>query len=231
MDLAQYLALIQTEHLYFTRGDQFDDPFEGSYPIKNLNDCKFKSNNGRESYNAKDMRKNIAISCWHSSEYESDAMWRLYTPAGQGIVVTTTMPKLIQQLGLHAYVTPVKYIDFITEKAEIDIPAFVFEYKRKAFTHEQEVRAIIINMGDGEDPVMDGPVVLPQSPDPKGMPPEDQLVEVDLVDLIESVIVSPDSEDWFLEVVKTATEPSSLKDLKIQKSSLSTDPVYANVSI
>lgn len=231
MDIAQYLALIQTEHLHFTRGDQFDDPFEGSYPIKNLNDFEFESDNGRKSEYAKNMRKNIAISCWHKSEHESDAMWRLYTPPGQGIVVTTTVPKLTRELDSHGYVTPVKYIDFITEKADIYTPAFTFEYKRKAFTHEQEVRAIINNMMDGRNPIMDGPVVCGQLPNPKGMPPEDQLVEVDLVDLIDDVLVSPDSEPWFLQVVQRVTKPSRLKNLDVKPSRLSTDPVYANISI
>lgn len=46
MDLAQYLALIQTGCLYFKRGDKFDDPFEGSYPIKNLNDFELESGSG-----------------------------------------------------------------------------------------------------------------------------------------------------------------------------------------
>lgn len=231
MDLAQYLALIQTEHLYFTRGDQFDDPFEGSYPIQNLNDFDLENHNGEKSEYAENMRKNIAISCWHKSESESDAMWRLYTPPGQGIVVTTTVPKLTQELDSHGYVIPVKYIDFMTETVEIDTPAFVFDYKRKAFTHEQEVRAIINNMWDGRNPIMNGPDVLPQPPDPKGMRPEDQLVEVNLVDLIKNIIVSPNSKPWFLNVVQRVTKSSSLKHINVKPSCFSADPVYANISI
>lgn len=155
----------------------------------------------------------------------------IHPPPGQGIVITITIPKLEDQLSAQGYVTPADYIDFLSEKAEIPTPAFVYHYKRKAFKHEGEVRAIIDKMWDGRNPDMDGSVVRAQSPDPKGMPPEDQLVEVDLVDLIKSVIVSPDSEDWFLKVVQRATKSSLLKDLDVKLSSLSIDPVYANISI
>ena len=36
MDFSKLVSLIDSESLYFTRADKFEDPFEGSYPNKNV---------------------------------------------------------------------------------------------------------------------------------------------------------------------------------------------------
>jgi len=42
IDLAKTIHLLATKTLHFTRIDQFDDKFEGSYPVQNLNDWESK---------------------------------------------------------------------------------------------------------------------------------------------------------------------------------------------
>jgi hypothetical protein len=39
-------------------------------------------------------RKSVAASCWIESEYESAAMWGLYTAAKEGVAVDTSFKKL-----------------------------------------------------------------------------------------------------------------------------------------
>jgi hypothetical protein len=78
MDLAKYLALLDTSTLYLARPDQFDDPVEGYHPDANVQlydefmSMFGKADERREA--AKliaspaqilEARERVAISCWH----------------------------------------------------------------------------------------------------------------------------------------------------------------------
>ncbi len=47
----------------------------------------------------------FGVSCWHKSEYESEAMWKLYAAAGQGIAIESTIGQLDAALGNRPEVT------------------------------------------------------------------------------------------------------------------------------
>jgi hypothetical protein len=34
------------------------------------------------------------VNCWHKSDYESEAMWKLYSASGQGIAIESTIKQL-----------------------------------------------------------------------------------------------------------------------------------------
>ena len=78
MDFTKLISLIDSESLYFTRADKFDDPFEGSYPKINvdLRDRYPETVSPKKKKNANRLIKNmawhnerwpeyIAINCWH----------------------------------------------------------------------------------------------------------------------------------------------------------------------
>ena len=113
LDVAKFVSLLQTQSIHFPRGDQFEDPFEGSYPLSSID--VFEGNDG--GYSAEEWKKFAAVSCWYKSDIESDAMWKLYTSHKQGIAIKTTWDKLAAAVQGHAYVTSVKYIDFVKGKA------------------------------------------------------------------------------------------------------------------
>ncbi len=223
LDIAKFSALLQTESLYFCRGDKFDDPFEGSYPLSNLD--AFGSN--KDGYSAKAWKKYVAVSCWYNSDIESDAMWRLYTSNKQGIAIKTSWSKLEKAIESHAYMTSVKYIDFIKDNAPICIPTDVFEYKRKAYIHENEVRAIITKYP--KVGIVNG---MPLNSEPikgKEIPEHGLFIEVDLPELLENIVVTPYSDPWFVNVIKELANKYELpKDIVIE-SELKIDPVYANI--
>lgn len=79
-DLAKFTFLLQKQALHFCRGDKFDDPFEGSYPLSAID--VFET--GSTSYSAKAWKEFVAVSCWHNSDIESDAMWRQRWPHKTG---------------------------------------------------------------------------------------------------------------------------------------------------
>ena len=223
LDLARFVSLLQTHALHFCRGDKFQDPFEGSYPISNLSDfCPTG-----ESYDAEAWRRFVVVSCWHASDCESDAMWRLYSKEGQGLAITTSRKSLEQALAGEGYVKGVNYIDFIRGRADLRVPSDVFEYKRKAFVHESEVRAIITHYPqtgfEGGMPCLSRPVDGEEFPE-RGYP-----FEIDLEKLINSVVVSPSAPDWFFEVVKLLVEKYELSPQLVMRSSLRADPAYARM--
>ena len=223
LDLAKFTSMLQQQELHFTRGDKFEDSFEGSYPVKNRNDFS----HGRNGYSAEDWKKFVAVTCWHSSNIESDAMWRLYTNNKQGVAIKTTWQKLESAVEGHAYLTDVKYIDFVKGCANIYIPSDVFEYKREAYMHEHEVRAIVTKY-----PKTGIKDCVPLNSAPlKGeeIPESGYFLEVDIIKLIESIVVTPYSDPWFVDVVRKLAYKYGLPQNIVVDSELKADPIYAKI--
>jgi hypothetical protein len=87
--------------------------------------------------------RTLGVSCWHINEYESEAMWQLYTVAGRGIAIESTKATLEGVLGGKGItVGQVRYADF---DSDIDTGLWRDKgfLKRKSFEHEQELRATI----------------------------------------------------------------------------------------
>ena len=81
--------------------------------------------------------------------------------------------------------------------------------KRKSFEHEKELRAIVVIPPDGMN-----------WKSPKGIG-----INIDINNLVEEIYVSPKSEDWFLDLVKSITKKYNL-DKEIIRSSLADGPIY-----
>lgn len=225
LDLAKFTFLLQKQALHFCRGDKFDDPFEGSYPISARDSDLFQG--GSNGYSAEAWNKLVAVSCWHKSDIESDALWRLYTSMKQGVAIKTTWEKLQAVVDGHAYLASVTYIDFIKDHAQIHIPSDVFEYKRTAYIHENEVRAIATRYP--KTGIENG---MPANSKPipgEEIPESGLLVEFNLSDLIDKIVVSPYSDSWFVDVVKGLSDNYASLGSIVMESELKADPVYAKI--
>ncbi|MCJ7546081.1 MAG: DUF2971 domain-containing protein [Deltaproteobacteria bacterium] len=121
------------------------------------------------------LRDRVYGQCWTMTK-ETDAAWRMYIPAGNGVRLKTTIKKLHKSLerAQAAYVTMSCYIGRVEYKTEDELnawfsdPQWVKEhlfsvgcrgqaesllFKRKEFEPEQEVRLIYLephNMGDND---------------------------------------------------------------------------------
>lgn len=148
-------------------------------------------------------RKEYFVSCWHSNDFESEAMWNLYISAkNQGVAIQSTVERLCYSLDNKDFeVGKVNYISF---KEPLDIDSIPVWYKRTAFQHEQEVRAIIREAG-----VTSG-----------GKP-----VAVDLDMLIEKVYISPSAPNWFASLVEHVLHNYGLNK-KVEHSKLDNEPIY-----
>jgi hypothetical protein len=148
-------------------------------------------------------RKDYFVSCWHANERESEAMWKLYISAkNQGVAIQTTMERLCYSIGKTGFeVGNVNYISYEKPLKVNDVPIW---YKRTAFKHENEVRAIFKEAGSIRG----------------GMP-----VEMDLNMLIERVYVSPSAPVWFANLVGSVLKKYGLNKL-VEHSKLDESPIY-----
>ena len=122
------------------------------------------------------------VSCWHESNVESEALWRLYCPPpSPGIAIRTTYSALNMSLGDDPDISigRVRYIDF--QKGFAGVSGAIFR-KRESLSHEREVRAVIHDFSDR---------------DTLG-----KLRPIDLGQLIVAVIVSPFAPTWFDAILR-----------------------------
>jgi hypothetical protein len=86
----------------------------------------------------------------------------------------------------------VNYLDYNTERIEEQRGHLVFMSKRKSFEHEREVRLIFWSVDD----------VSSYNTRKNHEPPPGYPIDCDLGELIQSVYVSPASQDWYLGLVR-----------------------------
>ena len=211
MDLGKFIHLISTKKLYFASADSFDDPFEGAkgliekkqnwdsyfrYAIKTVPDAspdmlipeQVEKDAQRlliEMDQSGDwFRKHTFISCWHCNEYESEAMWKLYSVNTQNaIAIQTTAAHLYEAIERYPYISigKVRYIDYNRSFSSVNGACW---YKRKSFEHEREVRAIKIDYNAST-----------------GL-----LIPIDINTLLDCVYISPYAPKWFEEAVRSIGE-------------------------
>ena len=95
MNFGKFQSLISDKILFFCSIDTLKkmDPYEGSYyACKLLNEVDLSD--AQHFVNQIDRcDPPIAVNCWHLSEYESMAMWKIYSRE-KGIAIQTTIQKL-----------------------------------------------------------------------------------------------------------------------------------------
>lgn len=93
---------------------------------------------------SRDAAGKFGVSCWHINEHESEAMWQLYTAAGQGVAIESTKARLEGALRSEGIIVDqVRYMDFDYDEIEKGHAHYSLFLKRKSFAHEQELRATI----------------------------------------------------------------------------------------
>jgi len=153
---------------------------------------------GRKEYPVWNIHESMFGQCW-SLHKESDAMWRIYSPHGDGVVIETSVKKfdLLKQIK-YAALGPVTYYDNLKEamekiekhprRGEYEIFSEAF-LKRKAFAHENEVRFVTAgDQGCIEQKVSDTAVRF--------------YVDVNPIEFIEGVVLDPRADDRHLEILQ-----------------------------
>ena len=219
LDAAKLLDFIHNHTLFFSRGDQFEDKFEGSFTdsLKHAIELSYKDNNIDFSYAEfrRRLRERVFVNCWHQSADDSMAMWSIYGRSSCSVALTTTVGQLRKSLEDQALphdisIEKVEYVKHWRDP-ELDIAPYsrVFAYKTKAYEFEKEVRILIDRFsGDFEIPMTD-----------TGM-----LIKVSSQTLLRSIVIAPEAPPWFETLVRAVSQHYGIT-VPVRRSFLAKEPV------
>ncbi len=226
VDFTKFVALLNSESLFFCRADLFKDPYEGCYTelnneikhlfLKNIDILNHERIKEVTLKLSKWIRQWTYINCWHANEYESAAMWGLYSNSKESIAIETSYEKLKNVLPERTFLGLVNYIDYKNDYIPEGNTFNPFVHKRQSFMHENEVRAIIQEL----PPKGEEKEVFEINNELNGIS-----IKIDLNELIEVIHISPVAENWFEELVVDISQKHGLNS-KIIKSDLYNDPIH-----
>lgn len=209
LDLSKFLDLLLSKKLFMSRSDKFEDQYEGTFSEPTYEEIrKIAENNPKFLDYYKSHREKIVISSWHINEYESFAMWQIFTKNNEGLAIQSTVKRLQEALkperNTEQYIGEVNYIDYKKEHIPFDDTFFPFLFKRKSFQYEREIR-IITDVTSNNISINDG-----------------LKIDVDIHQLIERIYIHPKSENWYKNLVIQLMEQLGF-NFTIEKSDLESD--------
>ena len=209
LDLSKFLDLLLSQKLFMSRSDKFEDQYEGTFSEPTFEEIKKLSIDNPDFLKYyKIHREKVAISSWHINEYESFAMWQIFTQNSEGLAIQSTIGRLQEalapEINFNQYIGEVNYIDYKKEHIPFDDLFFPFLFKRKSFQYEGEVR-ILTDIGDSTVKINEG-----------------LKINVDINVLIEKIYIHPKSENWYKNLVIQLVKQLGF-DFTIKKSDLESD--------
>ena len=224
LTFTKFVSLLDRKAIFFPRADKLGDPFEGSRSKANIAmrallygdevpDEMFQT----ISEFSQAARRFTLVSCWHENEYESAAMWKLYSGEHDGIAVKTDFNSLKNSLTCEESISigRVSYADYETTFIDESNVMSPFLVKRKSFEHEHAVRAIRMKF-----PSTDGRIDYSQAVFDGGA-----YFDVDIDLLVKDVVIAPYAEDWFVELVQSVATRYNLQ-APVRRSSLADAPTW-----
>jgi hypothetical protein len=229
--------MLHRKSLFFVKANKLRDPYEGIIPQFNNVMISSEYDRMEEKKNSQSQEQSIhpiqrlpqtmlqqfqlyrelvLINPWHYNEYESAAMWNLYSHENAGIAIQSTTRNLSECFKNNyedtIWIGKVQYLDFSKDWLDEWNNIFqAFVTKRKSFEYENEIRAItclpdnhassewIIKTSNKEKVSSFKPRVV----NPRELTDKGKYVSVDLQILIEKVYIAPYAEAWFKEVLES----------------------------
>jgi len=248
MSYMQFISMLQNDGLPFCQAKQLQDSFEGTPPQKDLPDdfeeqnldypkgIKIFDREGRRdpaiNYAEINLRTSIEIwkrimylNCWTIRENESIGMWKSYCGECGGVVIKSTAEKLrasFDSTDRAVRIGKVLYKDYKKDNVGRD-NLRLFNYKRKGFEYEKELRVSVSHVSTEEDlkdlPTDELVEIDWQSQD------ESINVKNDLDTLIDEVRISPDCKKWKKKAIENLIDESEY-DFPVDYSELAIDPSH-----
>jgi hypothetical protein len=210
MDLMKFVAMLVKKGLYLARVNRLGDAYEGWVP--ELSEGQYEGfakdwlmeKDRKLKAESKKAIERFFVSCWHSNDDESDAMWKLYDKGGAGVAVRTTVRSLKQSLAVATEKLHVFHVRYTGDgkNARRNSMLDACLTKRTPFKHEKEVRVIL------------------EEPETSGREDEEKergfYVKCDTAKLIEKVYLAPTPHPSFEPVIKDVLEKYGIKAEVIQ---------------
>ncbi len=212
MRFAKLVSILTEGKLFFARPFKFDDRWEGMFPPSYLRNFRRYAREQRPplaevakfdedfTKRLKKHRYGHFVNCWHISENECDAMWRLYGLAPEGVAIQSTVGSVIDcfrgpRSGAVRYYDP---STDIRSESVFGSPDILF--KRSDFSWENEYRIWF----DDEQTLakIERNEEIKESELSPG-----RLVNIsDMPELIKKLVVAPGASDSFVNSVRSVCE-------------------------
>ena len=148
----RFVWMLRERKLWFSRPFKFEDRWEGLFPPAYRKKAReyAQANNIPFGELDQDLLKRLLknryahfVNCWHVGEHESDAMWRLYALAPNGIAIQSTVGDVNQYLVPRPHGS--EAVTYYDPSDDICSPTIFsgphdFCFKRNSFAWEQEYR-------------------------------------------------------------------------------------------
>ena len=239
VSLAKLLAMLQTRSVFFSKADLFDDGFEGTFTQGSLSD--YATTSGNELPDdlitlARWLPCRSFVSCWHVSDVESAAFWKMYAGSEGAIAIrssigalSTAFPelsKLQDNLLIMQEIRRVRYIDYRTAHPHINDLTGPLTYKRQAFAFEQEIRVIRQELPTVQAASRPNGRAIQLGPAPTKTGLE---IAIILDKLVDSIYLAPSSPPWMLQTVKETMGRFGLGKIDCRQSSLDELPEFGRL--
>lgn len=214
------IDIIEKEEIYFSSAVQFaDDPYEGAISIVPEGTEITTEKIFEDAFSQ--LRRLTKIICWHISDCENDAMWKLYANFKKGLAITTTIESLINSLEPYKIkpeyasetlnVGKIEYIDLMNETINQNMMNRFF-YKHNAFSWEKEFRLTISLRMAEEFGVL--------------IPEDGIFVKINPKILIKNIYLGPSISDEDRKKILDVCEKNGIEN-RIKISSLLGKPIYS----
>lgn len=243
MDVTRLVALMETRSLHFARADTLEDPFEGSMALRNQlayeqmitreladqenlpsSTVRYTRDQLQEisTQGTRQARRWVFISCWHSGEAESLAMWKQYGSSDGSVVIQSTYQKLLDALPSKIcidndksknptiYLGMVQYKNYFNLQEGFTLNSNIlspFIHKRMAFEYEKEVRAFL------------------WFPEADSRSISSVVANVDFEQLIETIRIRPGAPHWERQTIEKLIGKYGL-GMKVISSEIDTEPMF-----
>ena len=227
MDFAKFMQFLDTQSLWLARGDQFEDPFEGTFTDAETEYRRFYTSRSHMSRElaADLLNKELQdlsfygittfVNCWRMGGEESMAMWDLYGKAG-GLAIVTDVARLKKQLSSiseECVLAGVKYIDWKIPGDSVSDRLEYFCRKDKSYGHEAEMRILMADESRKQPPANASLEALARDI-PRGVN-----VRVNVQELVSVVYVGPRERPWMRSLVESILKRYGLK-IRVRSSDL-----------
>jgi hypothetical protein len=236
MDFAKFVSMLQSKGIYFSRAARFADRFEGAAGLAKretewdehylgffrqailtapqpelqtqISEQDVEADANRllsEIKRAYSGARDLLVSCWNAAECESEALWKIYcTDKFPGVAVRSRVGRLWDALEgeEQAVLGRVNYMDFRQRFAHGDDRIFC---KRASLSYEREVRAVLPN---NKDNLIEG-----------------RFLNCQIDHLIEEIVVSPFSGEWFFDLVEEITKNFGYS-IPVRQSEIVAEPFF-----
>ena len=203
----RFVDILETHSLWFSRPFRFEDQWEGLFPPSYVRRTRQYADANGISFEEfdQDFRRRLLrhryahfVNCWHMSDHESDAMWKLYALAKTGIAIQSTVGAVNECLRRHNSGRVIYYDPSHDVLSPSIFGPHDILFKRSFFSWEQEYRFWF-----------DDDELLQTIEAGKEFQEEDlspgRLVGIsNMQRLTEKIVVAPGASDQFIEGVRAA---------------------------